>query len=195
MQHYNVEWVYYFLGIILSLCGVWQFLWKPLNKFVRNASHIGHSLNSALPVLIKIAEEFKPNGGNSLRDVVNRIEINQAVSDQRHRAIYAYLDLPVFEADAKGAYTFVSKDWCNAVNLFPEQAFADGWINSVHPEDRQKVMSEWRNAVTEKREFALDYRLAVPPDREAGRVYARAFPARVTAERPVVGYVGTLRKL
>lgn len=45
-------------------------------------------LPEAIPVLLNIAEEFRPNGGLSLRDAVNRIEY--AVSVNSNRIAYIY---------------------------------------------------------------------------------------------------------
>lgn len=37
------------------------------------AMRVAYRVDAALPTLLKIADEFKPNGGNSLKDNINRL--------------------------------------------------------------------------------------------------------------------------
>jgi hypothetical protein len=62
------------IGIAAFLVA-WQTIWKrflvPLFMFGRGVIRIA----DATPILVQIAEEFRPNGGGSVRDVVDRIEL------------------------------------------------------------------------------------------------------------------------
>jgi hypothetical protein len=59
---------------IAAFIVAWQTIWKrflvPLARFVKGVIRIA----DATPVLVQIAEEFRPNGGGTVRDVVDRIE-------------------------------------------------------------------------------------------------------------------------
>lgn len=66
---------------IAALVGAWQIIWKkglkPTAKFIHNINELvdtSRDLLAVTPVLVDIAQEFKTNGGSSLRDVVNSIE-------------------------------------------------------------------------------------------------------------------------
>lgn len=76
------------LGIVAAavaaLAVIWQKGLRPLGRFARQAVHAFdaietvaphlQSLPDALPILMEIAAEFRPNEGASLRDQMNRIE-------------------------------------------------------------------------------------------------------------------------
>jgi hypothetical protein len=66
-----------FFVVIIGIAAfivAWQTIWKrflvPLFMFGRGVIRIA----DATPILVQIAEEFRPNGGGSVRDVVDRIE-------------------------------------------------------------------------------------------------------------------------
>ena len=69
----------------LVACGIiWRYLIRPAGAMIRRIVHLVDALEScaphiqelpeALPILLAIAEEFKPNDGASLKDSVARIE-------------------------------------------------------------------------------------------------------------------------
>jgi PAS domain S-box-containing protein len=181
---------------LLVLAGLWQYFAFPLIKLLKASNRNMHNLTDALPTLIAIAQEFRPNHGTSLRDAINRIEDGVAFSNQRNRAICSYFDIALFETDAAGNYTFVSKDWCTMTGLSPEQAMGDGWINAVRADDRDKVMTAWERSVADKREFALDYEIYTPMGYgETRKISNRAFPSRRGSGslEHVVGIVGIIR--
>jgi PAS domain S-box-containing protein len=182
------------VGFLILCGGAWRFVLLPLGRGVRKVDQVINGLSVSLPILIDIAKEFKPNGGNSLRDVVDRIEERQAFCDPRHCALYSQLNLAVFEANEHGAYKFVSTRWCELTGLIPQQASGDGWINSIHPDDRERVMKEWRNSVAEQREFTLNFRIVSAHDKSVTEAHGHAFPAHKGSGR-IVGFVGTLRKM
>ncbi len=57
-------------SLLIAYGVIWRKGLVPLGRFFRNVSRIAE----ATPTLVLIAEEFHPNGGNSLRDTVDRIE-------------------------------------------------------------------------------------------------------------------------
>ena len=52
-----------------------------------------------------VVAEFTPNGGSSIRDAVDRIEIRQLLSDQRQRVFFQDLNLAICETNADGECT------------------------------------------------------------------------------------------
>lgn len=56
-------------GAVIAIAGV-------LFGFYRAARFLAR-LDDALPVLLDVAAEFKPNGGNSLHDRMERLELGQ----------------------------------------------------------------------------------------------------------------------
>jgi len=193
------DWLFYCTQspIAAKLCGwgllcygAWSYFVRPGVKRLISMVQSSQHMSEVLPVLVNMADQFKPNGGNSLRDVVDRISQNQIINTLRHRTICAHLDLATFEADAKGKYTFVSRPWCNFTNMVPSQALGDGWIASVHPDDRDKVVAEWQHAIEDNREFYAVYRVLTFGQGGIVRLASRAFPAVGSTADKLVGFVG-----
>jgi PAS domain S-box-containing protein len=96
----------------------------------------------------------------------------------------------VFRADAKGDYVYVNERWCEIAGLTPEEAYGDGWVRSLHPDDRELVREEWSRAVSGSLPFALEYRFQ-RPDGVATWVFGQAVVEGEESGQ-VEGYVGTI---
>ena len=46
--------------------------------------------------------------------------------------------------------------------LAPDEALGDGWIRALHPEDRDRIVSERRQLVEAGEPFKLEYRFRTP---------------------------------
>lgn len=96
-----------------------------------------------LAALRRNFEQTQPNGGNSLRDCVTRIE--KCVNEVRALNV-GYLNLTgggVFTADKEGQCTWVSREWSNLTGVTHEDALGGGWLAGVASEDQMRVQDEW----------------------------------------------------
>ena len=111
---------------------------------------------------------------------------------ERHfRALAEHAPVGIFQTDARGRCRYVNGRWCEQAGLPAERAAGDGWTQSVHPEDRGHVTSEWRAAVREGRAFGpVDHRF-VRPDGESAWVVVRAVPIPGEDDAPA-GWLGTV---
>jgi diguanylate cyclase (GGDEF)-like protein/PAS domain S-box-containing protein len=96
----------------------------------------------------------------------------------------------IFETDASGAATFVNDRWCEFAGLSAADALGAGWTAAVHLDDRERVVDEWQAAVSEGREFSLEYRFR-RPDGSSVWLDGRARSHR-GSDGQIAGYVGTL---
>ncbi len=177
-------------GILTSAGVAWKFVVSPILKFLKELRNTLDMAQGHGVVLGKIAEQFNPNGGNSLRDVIDRIEAHSVSAAGRVAALIEYHDVAAFECDVKGHVRWVSKKWCDLYGMLPEDAFGNGWVVGVHEDDRDRLFSEWGKAVDQKREFTASFRVG---NHELGysRVRANAMLLR-TPRGEVVGYSGTV---
>jgi PAS domain S-box-containing protein len=111
-------------------------------------------------------------------------------STQDLHTLIAHAPVGIFEADARGRYTFVNAAWCEMTGLTAAQALGQGWAEAIHPEDRPRVLGEWHRAVHAGERFHDEFRLGAPED-EATWADAIAEPIRSPAG-DVVGFVGSL---
>jgi diguanylate cyclase (GGDEF)-like protein/PAS domain S-box-containing protein len=68
----------------------------------------------------------------------------------------------IFQTDGHGKRTFVNDRWCEMSGMPREAAVGEGWMAAIHPDDRALVEIEWKAAVEERRDFALEYRFLRP---------------------------------
>jgi hypothetical protein len=78
------SWVYLVLGIFGLISGISGFIYwlhRKFTKFVKDE-------------IQEVTKEFKPNGGSSLKDQVNRLEKQHGDLNQKVDEIYDLLTLP-----------------------------------------------------------------------------------------------------
>jgi diguanylate cyclase (GGDEF)-like protein/PAS domain S-box-containing protein len=99
----------------------------------------------------------------------------------------------IFQTDPDGSFVFVNDRWCEYSGLSKEESLGAGWLNVIHPEDRERVVTEWTESVRDHRDFELEYRL-LRPDGEtiwlAGGATAITDPAGA-----ITGYVGAVTNI
>jgi two-component system, NtrC family, sensor histidine kinase HydH len=111
-------------------------------------------------------------------------------SEQQLLALVNHVPVGIFATDANGDCLFVNERWCEIAGIPPEQALGKGWINAVHPDDRERVFTEWYAAATDNREFAHEYRFQTPPGK-ASWVFGSAH-ANLNEVGVIEGYFGTI---
>lgn len=126
------------------------------------------------------------------RDITERIRTEQALtkSEAQLASILRVSPVGVFRTDAQGLCVYVNERWCEIAHLSPEKAMGEGWIEGVHPDDREKIFEEWNSSVAEKRPFYLEYRFGAP-DTRVTWVLGQSIPERDSNDQ-ITGHVGTI---
>ena len=96
----------------------------------------------------------------------------------------------IFRTDPDGATTYVNPKWCDIAGLPVEKALGDGWLNVVHPEDKEKISRGWQESTELRKASFSDYRF-VRSDGSVVWVMGQAVP-ELDAEHHIIGYVGTI---
>ncbi|MBW4520619.1 MAG: PAS domain-containing protein [Scytolyngbya sp. HA4215-MV1] len=119
-----------------------------------------------------------------------RIEATLRASEQRYATLTETAPVGIFQTDAVGHCLYVNERWCQIAGLSPEEAAGFGWVNGIHPDDRELVSTEWYAAAQVNRPFRLEYRF----QNSAGQItwaFGQAV-AEQDAAGNIVGYVGTV---
>ncbi|WP_176256815.1 PAS domain-containing sensor histidine kinase [Derxia lacustris] len=95
----------------------------------------------------------------------------------------------IYRTNAFGNEVYANER-CRDIRGLPPGEAGRGLDEHVHPDDRERVRARWRNAVEDMRGFHDEYRLLHPDGSEVW-VLNQAVP-EVSADRTVLGYVGTL---
>jgi PAS domain S-box-containing protein len=112
-------------------------------------------------------------------------------SERRYITLTANAPVGIFRTNAHGQCIYVNEHWCLISGITPEEAFGDGWRKGLHPEDREKITTEWDKSAQECRSFQLEYRFQQPDNGKVIWVYGKSVVEK-NANGDVVGYVGTI---
>ena len=137
-----------------------------------------------------ISDEFRPNGGSTLRDAINRIEYRLSVEQQKTMAIIKSMPLGTWLSDRDGKYVDVNRSMCRIMGRTESEILGDNWSNWLHIDDKERVWEEWERSVASKLSFEMTYRF-VRPDGKVQRVHAVAYQLR-DDRGDLVGFLGTL---
>lgn len=141
----------------------------------------------------EIVSTLKPNGGDSLFDIIARIEGKLDLLKYTTFGILDVSGLPFWHSDKEGACTYASLELAEVVGLDQTQILGNGWVAALHPDDRKTVFDEWVAAVKQQRRFSMRYRF-VHRDGQIVAVDAAGLPL-FDARHEVAGYVGVLKRV
>jgi len=117
-------------------------------------------------------------------------ERNLRESEERYHTLARVSPVGIFRTDINGMTTYVNPTWSIISGLAPEEAMGEGWLKSVHPEDRDLIQTNWETSASKKNSSQADYRF-IKPDGSITYVIGQAVP-ELNSENQVVGYVGTI---
>lgn len=80
-----------------------------------------------------------------IRDISVRNESDKSFNnnDRRYRLLSENSPVGIFHMDANGQTTYVNSRWSEITGMEFKHAIGNGWLNFVHPEDKQKVFINW----------------------------------------------------
>ncbi len=204
------------LGILLfTLTGLLGFLARQIIKKVmamrREKKLLEEHRDRQMRIIEEIAAQLQPNGGTSLADHVTKIDDNlatlsarmaaldsrsiaiqrrQQFSDQVMRSILDASGMAFWESNEAGETVYASQRLAEMIGCSPPEVLGRGWVTFLHPQDKEQVVREWREAVQEKRGFAAAYRYLHRNGRVV-KVHGRSVPL-VNENDEIIGHSGTL---
>ncbi|WP_407352776.1 PAS domain S-box protein [Luteimonas sp. R10] len=97
----------------------------------------------------------------------------------------------LFRADAAGRCTYVNRTYEQISGIPQAQALGDGWARALHPDDRDRAVSEWSRFVGGREEHFADSHRFLHAD---GRtVWCKMHAAPMTVDGELTGFVGTVQ--
>ena len=164
--------------------------WHEYLAFVTILGLIWRFGISVIHRIEKIASQFVPNGGSTLRDAIDRVERSVAFSEKRSRISYDLADSRkgIFETDASGACTHVSNSWCTIHQMQRDEALGWGILNALDIHDQKSFELALDNAIEGKRSFDYTYRSRLG---RSVRVHAEKV---VSATGAFLGYIGQVEE-
>src|SRR3954452_16454151 len=111
------------------------------------------------------------------RDRTEQHEAGQRLreNEERFRLLATSIPQLVFLTRPDGHRTWGSPQWIAFTGLSLEDSLGSGWLDAIHPEDRDATQSEWKNA-WETGEYYFEHRVQRASDGEYRWHQTRAKP-------------------
>ena len=128
-------------------------------------------------------------------DITVRKQAEQKLreSEERFRSLSACSPVGIFVTDIEGRCTYTNPR-CQAICGFTlEESLGEGWSQSVHPEDRQRVFADWSETTREGRSYSDEFRLQTK-EGSVRWVHVRSSPM-FSDQGELIGHVGTVEDI
>jgi PAS domain S-box-containing protein len=110
------------------------------------------------------------------------------LSESRYRSLTLASASVVWISNVEGFFVGDSSTWEAYTGQTPQEYMGWGWLDAIHPEDRELTAAAWRRAIEGKEFYYADYRLR-RYDGQYRRVTSRGVPVR-NADGVMTEWVG-----
>jgi len=111
-------------------------------------------------------------------------------SEKHYQALAEVSPVGIYRTDAAGETTYVNPRWSVITGLDYDHGLGLQWLDAVHPDDRERLLSTWRQAVDAQHACVSEYRF-VHPNGEIAWVIGQSMP-ELNAVGECSGYIGTI---
>lgn len=195
--------VAYGLPTLIAAIGAWRKWATPrLRPYLRGISSLG-DIGEMQDDIKAIRKEVTTNGGGSLKDAVNRIEVAGRRSAAMLRSHIANIDEAQFDTDASGALTWANETLVRWTGVGLDSLQGRGWRSVIAEADQAYFLAAFDVAVRDGREFRgqCAMRVVIPPTHDEHNP-VQHFPSdwRMTVvrdplnPREIIGYSGNVRR-
>ena len=195
------------IEIILGVGAIGGFLWggfiwiiRPIKNLIKQSktkSKQNDILIQALekriiPFIDSMTHEFSPNSGKSIKDQMNRIDDAIRLGELRSKNISnSLVTTGVYECSPTGDFTWVNNALADIFGMSKDEMLYQGWLSGVKHTERQKVWSEWHNAVNNDIPYECEYTVVNQKTRKEVLVRTSAVAHR-NLDGEILGFYGTL---
>lgn len=151
-----------------------------INKFIR------------LPdALLRIENSLTLTDGTSIQEALRRIEERQIMQEYRMRFVLdSNLEMGIYETDKYGNCLKVSNVYCKMLNKTEDECTGSKWVSSIHNDDKDRVLSEWNEAIKYGRVFDSTFRFLRQND-SPFKVKSRANPV-FDKKGDIIAWIGAI---
>jgi PAS domain S-box-containing protein len=166
-----------------------RLLGRRIETVARRADHTTFPVELTMTAT---ALEDPPCVTAAIRDITDRKHAEAALraSEHRFRILATHAPVGIFQTNREGECLFVNEAWCQMTGLRPDEAWGRGWVRGLHPEDLERVMTEWYESARDNSTFSSEYRFRTPQGKVTW-VQGRAI-SLFDDEGGITGYLGTV---
>ena len=132
---------------------------------------------------------------NMLVDITEHKKHEQAVreSEEMFRTMAEQAPVIIYLADENGLITYLNSKWTEFTGQPVDQGYGKGWINFIHPEDKELIEKKWTDATSFREQYDLKFRFHNTSKKET--VVRVSGTPRYNAVREFTGYTGVLQDI
>ncbi|MEG3955692.1 PAS domain-containing protein [Microcoleus sp. herbarium2] len=164
---------------------------NDVEVFVRREDSEGRWISISGYPVVDASSEIK-GGVIVCRDITERKQAEAALqeSEERFRNMANNAPFMVWVTDSTGYCNFLSESWYEFTGQSEETGLGLGWINALHPEDREQVKNAFFTANERHELYSVEYRVG---RKDGGYSWAMdAAAPRFSESGQFEGYIGSV---
>ena len=194
----NIFWLF---GAFILSCGtthvmeVWT-LWHPVYwlsgtvKFI-TALISAYTAFALIPLIPQALVLTTPTQLGMINQILQTEIAEGREIDARYQTLAEVSPVGFFYTDASGDCLYVNERWCQIAGMTCAEAFGKGWVQGIHPDDRDRIFAEWYRAIEEKLQFKSEYRFQHLDNGNVTWVFGQVV-GKVGDNGQIKSYVGTI---
>lgn len=119
-----------------------------------------------------------------------KAEETTRLNEKKFRTLTALAPVGIYQHDNNGNLVYVNEKLLSILEISLEEAYSDTPLRNTHPEDYEIIREKWNEAMKQKKEFAMEYRV-ITPGAKLKYVMEQAVPLK-DHEDKFLGYLGTV---
>ncbi|MEH1904269.1 MAG: PAS domain S-box protein [Nostoc sp.] len=109
---------------------------------------------------------------------------------QRYQLLAEASPACIFHADIDGNVLYFNQRWSEITGCSLEESLGKGWVNAVHPDDREQLLLTWDQVSAAKKMYKHEHRF-LRDDSTVVWVICQALP-EIGGHGEIQGYIGTI---
>ncbi|AVH71341.1 hybrid sensor histidine kinase/response regulator [Nostoc sp. 'Lobaria pulmonaria (5183) cyanobiont'] len=162
--------------------GAVDYLLKPLDPNI---------LTSKVTVFVELFKKTEAVKQQTAQLVAVNTELRQ--SEERFRSLSTCSPVGIFETDTEGDCKYTNPRYQAICGLKAAESLEKRWLESVHPEDKERAIASWSAYICEGREYSEEFRFQAAHG-NIRWVQVRSSPM-LSSQGELLGYVGTLEDI
>ncbi|BAY08205.1 PAS domain S-box protein [Calothrix sp. NIES-2098] len=128
----------------------------------------------------------------TILDITERKNIEAALreSERRYATLAEASPVAIFRIDTDGNCVYANDRWSEMTGRPTQAAMGIGWVETLHPKDRDRLVKEWSQALEQQGLYCNEGRCQ-RPDGSIIWFYVQSLP-ETDANNSTIGYIGTL---
>jgi PAS domain S-box-containing protein len=117
-----------------------------------------------------------------------QVELSLKFSEERFRLLTYLLPVGVYLTDCSGCCIYTNKKWNEMAGMEEGKAMGNEWVNALHPDDRERVVSTWNQMIETGEDWDQEYRF-ITAEGMISWMHSLAIPHR-NLNGGIINYIG-----